>query len=227
MNFYIVDESGMTADELETTRLAILEYLGPLKPWNFGKSEVSVGVPVPSQTSYLEVLVPIYITKRKRRLTAAGYHTVENGVPTIYVVPRANKFGTYYAPKPAVPAKKIGTFTLRARPVTPAKFIAGQLATICHEVAEVLGDPLVKTISNPDSLGHNYLREITDPVHGIYYKATVKGVNCVLPDTVLPNWYELGSNPPYDVMLYCTAPFQKAPKGYAYWVDKFGKFFKV
>lgn len=218
MNFNLIDESGMTANDLEITRLAVIEYLKPLAPWGFGNCSVTVGAADG---------VPVYITKRKRKLTAAGYHAVENGLPVIYVAPRANLFGTYRPAKPVVPAKKIGTFTLRARPAVAEYLLSGQLATICHEIAEVLGDPLIATKSNPDSLGHNYLREITDPVHGQCYNVVIKSVNCVLPNTVLPNWYELGSAKPYDVMGWCTEPFQKAPKGYAYWVDKFGKFFKV
>lgn len=224
MNFDLVDESGMTADELETTRLAILEYLKPLKPWNFGSSQISIR----SGEG-----VPVYITKRNRRITAKGFHTVENNKPVIYVAPTTERFGYFKPGKPmvpAVPARKIGAITLKARPAVPARpdtIRDGQLATICHEIVEVLADPLIKTTSNPDSLGHNYLREIADPVAGLYYHKLINGVECVLPNTVLPNWYELGSLPPYDVMLFCTAPFQKAPKGYAYWVDKLGKFIKV
>jgi len=217
MNFTIKDESGMTASELETTRLAIIEYLKALSPWNFGDSEITINGDG----------VPIYITTRKAKIGTLGYHNVENGKPAIYVYPRPIKFGRYRPPVAAIASKTIGSYTRKPKPAVPAYYAAGQISTIAHEVAEVLGNPLVTTQSNPDSLGHNYLREITYPVHGIYYKVTVNGIDCVLPDTVLPNWYELGSSAPYDVTGYCTAPFQKAPRGYAYWVNKLGKLVKV
>ena len=220
MNFNLIDESGMTAADLETNRLALLKYLEPLRSWEFGQSQVTVGAGDG---------VPIYITKRNQHLTAAGYHTVEHGKPAIYIFPKADHFGNFTAGKPAkpfVPARKIGTFTLRARPAVPATpdtMRGGQLATICHEVAEVLGDPLIQTLANPDAQGRRLLREITDPVHKLYYKIVVNGVNCILPNTVLPNWYELGSAKPYDVMGWCSAPFQLAvvggvTTGYAYFV---------
>lgn len=93
--------------------------------------------------------------------------------------------------------------------------------------SEVEGDPLIQTLADPDSQGHRYLREIADPVHGQYYNVLVNGVNCILPNTCLPNWYKLDSSAPYDVMNYCTAPFQKAPRGYAYWRNEVGQFIKV
>lgn len=223
MKFNLVDESGMTQAELETTRLAILEYLKPLAPWNFGDVAVSIGGDD----------VPIYITKRNRKLGIKGYHTVENGQPVIYVAPTTERFGYFKAGKamvPAVPARKVGLVTFRARPAVPARpdtIRGGQLSTVCHEIIEVLGDPLLQTLSNPDALGHKYLREVADPVAGQYYNKIIGGVNCVLPNTCLPNWYELGSKAPFDVMNYCTAPFQLAPRGYAYWVNQLGKFIKV
>ena len=169
-------------------------------------------------------VVPIYITKRNRKIGIAGFHTVENGIPAIYVVPRTDRLGYFHKgtpAKPYVPARKIGAITLKARPAVPARpdtVRSGKLSTIAHEVAEVLGDPLIQTLSNTDSLGHPYLREITDPVHGLCYNLVVNGFNCILPDTCLPNWYEQGSMYPYDVMGWCVAPFQKSPRGYAYWV---------
>ena len=224
MNFQILDESGMTPADLETTRLALIEYLKPLAPWNFGECQVTVGAGDG---------VPIYITKRNRKITAAGFHTVENGKPVIYIAPVTDRFGYFLAGKPAkpfVPAKKIGTFTLRARPAVPATpdtMRGGQLATICHEVIETLMDAGIDTYSSPDALGHNLLVEVADPVHGQYYKVVVNGINCILPNAVLPNWYKMGSTLPYDVMGWCIAPFVKSPRGYAYWRDKVGNFIKV
>jgi hypothetical protein len=224
MNFTIKDESGMTATELEITRLVIIEYLKPLSPWNFGNSEITINGEG----------VPIYITKRNRHLGIKGFHTVSvEGNSEIYVVPTTERFGFFKAGKPmvpAVPARKVAGVSLRARPAVPARpdtIRGGQLSTICHEVIEVLGDPLLQTLADADSSGHQYLREIADPVAGQYYNKVINGINCILPNTCLPNWYKLGATPPYDVMGYCVAPFQRAPKGYAFWVDKLGKFIKV
>lgn len=217
MEFNLCDESGMTADELETTRLALIEYLKPLAPWNFGECQITVGAGDG---------VPIYITKRKRIVSGmrylSGYHTVdENGKPVIYINPKTDKFGYFRAGRvgrPAVPARKVGLITLKARPAVPARpdyYRAGQLSTIAHEISETLGDPLIQTYSNPDEFGRILLKEITDPVHGQNYNVVINKINCILPNTCLPNWYELGSPAPYDVMGWCTKPFQLAPKGYA------------
>ena len=223
MNFSIKDESGMTQAELEIYVLALAKYMEPLAPWGFGECKFSIGGDG----------IPIYITKRNRKLGIAGYHAVENGKPVIYVLPRTDRFGYFRkgAPaKPYVPARKIGTFTLPARPAVPAKpdtLRPAQLSTVAHEVAEVLGDPLIQTYSSPDSLGRKYLREITDPIHGFVYNEVINGVNCILPINALPNWYELGSEGPYDTAGWAKAPFQKAPKGYAYYIGKLGQFIKV
>jgi hypothetical protein len=215
MNFTIKDESGMTATELEITRLAIIEYLKPLSPWGFGDSEITINGEG----------VPIYITKRNRILSKgrflSGYHTVENGEPVIYVNPKSDRFGYFRAGKaaiPARPARKVGLVTFNARPAVPARagtVRAGQLSIIAHEVIETLGNPLIQNYSKPDELGRIILKEIADPVHGQNYNVVINGVNCILPNTCLPNWYELGSSAPYDVMGYCKKPFQLAPKGYA------------
>lgn len=217
MDFNIIDESGMTNTELEVTRQAIIEYLKPLAPWNFGDSKITIGAGDG---------VPIYITKRNRMRSGfvflSGYHTHENGKPVIYINPKTDKFGYYRAGKPmvlAVPARKLafGVYT-KPRPAVPARpgtIRGGQLSTICHEISETLGDPLIQTYSSPDEQGRILLREITDPVHGQNYNVVINGINCVLPNTCLPNWYELGSTAPYDVMGWCTKPFQLAPKGYA------------
>lgn len=218
----------MTATELEVTRQALLEYLKPLAPWNFGECKITIGAGDG---------VPIYITKRNRILSGfsylSGYHTVENGKPVIYINPKTDRFGYFRAGRvgkpaapatPYVPARKIGLFTLPARPAkvaraaipaTPDTLRGGQLSTIAHEISETLGDPLIVTYSKPDEFGRILLKEITDPVHGLHYRIIVNGINCILPNTCLPNWYELDSPAPYDVMNWCKKPFQLAPKGYA------------
>lgn len=242
MNFVIKDESGMTQDELETTRLAIIEYLKLLTPWNFGDSEITI-----SQGDG----VPVYITNRNRIISGlrylSGYHSVENGSPVIYINPKRDRFGYFRAGKPAVPAvpatpyipaRKVLGITIPARPPKVARAAiparpdimrGGQLSTIAHEVSETLANPFILNYSNPDEQGRIILKEIVDPVHGQNYRQVINGVNCILPNTCYPNWYEVGSPAPYDVLGLITKPFQLAPKtGYANEVimSNIGRIFK-
>lgn len=213
MNFSIQDESHFTSNELLTIKEAVEEFGNKdLAGWKFGTITCTIG-------NLQKGDVPIYITKRNRKPFASAYHTVENGKPAIYVLPRVsiNRFGFY---SPAQPSRKIGIFT---RPARKEVKDAGMITSLLHEVAEVLGDPLLNTESAPDSLGRRYHQEIADPVFGINYVKKINGINCVFPAVVLPNWYLLGSTAPYDTAGYCTAPFQKSPKGYAYWVKIVGK----
>lgn len=217
MNFCLVDESSFTANELITIKLAVEEFGNKdLALWGFGAVTCTIG-------NLQKGDVPIYITNRNRKRGASAYHDKDANGPYIYCLPGQafNRDGFFVATKPAT---KIGTY------ISPARnqmIQPGMLTSLLHEVGEVLSDPLLQSESAPDALGHNYLREIADPVFGINYVKVINGINCVFPAVALPNWYVLGSPAPYDTAGYCTAPFQKSPKGYAYYVSKLGRFFKV
>lgn len=220
-NFCLINEADWSATELATTAAAMLEYGNvDLAPWKFGTVTCTVG-------NLQAGDVPVYITTRARKRGASAYHDKDaNGHPFIYVLPGQafNRMGFYVAPQPS---RKIGLFT---RPARKEMIQPGPLTSLIHEVAEVLGDPLVNTEAAPDALGHNLLREITDPVFGINYMKMIAGKPCIFPDSVLPNWYVLGSSGPWDISFWCRSAFQKTPKGYAYYVKVVGnikRFFKV
>lgn len=209
----LINEAGFTPNELLTIKEAVEEFGNKdLAPWGFGTVTCTIGNPQKDD-------ILTYITTRNRKHRASAYHTTENGKPVIYCLPGQafNRDGFFVAAKPAT---WIGKYLSPAR---KEMIQAGMLTNLLHEVGEVLSDPLLQSDSAPDALGHNYLREIADPVMGINYVKMVNGINCVFPAVVLPDWYLLGSMPPYDTAGYCTAPFQKSPKGYAYWVKVVGK----
>ena len=216
MDFCLVDESHFTPKELETIRQAVELFANDpnhgLGLWNFGKQTCTIG-------NLQKSNVPVYITTRERKRGASAYHDKDATGPYIYCLPGMafNRDGFF---SPARPAHWIGKYLSPARKEVMQ---AGMLTNLLHECGEVLGDPLVQSESAPDTLGHDYLREIADPVFGINYVKVVNGVNCVFPAVVLPNWYILGSVGPYDTAGFCTAPFQKSPRGYAYWVKLVGK----
>jgi len=217
MNFCIIDESKFTTNELLTIRQAVEEFANKdLALWGFGPQTCSIG-------NMKKGDVPIYITTRNRKPSASAFHDKNANGPYIYCLPGQafNRDGFFLAARKAT---WIGKYLSPGHKETIA---AGMLTNLLHEVGEVLGDPLLQSESAPDALSHNYLREIADPVFGINYVKVINKVNCVFPAVVLPNWYILGSTGPWDTAGYCTAPFQKSPRGYAYYVGKLGKLFKV
>lgn len=212
-NFCIVDESNFTANELKTAKEAIEEFGNKdLAEWKFGTTTCTIGNPQKGD-------VRTYITTRNRKRGASAYHDKDADGPFIYCLPGQafNRDGFFVAAKPAT---WIGKYLSPAR---KEMIQAGMLTSLLHEVGEVLSDPLLQSDSSPDTLGHNYLREIADPVFGINYVKVINKINCVFPAVVLPNWYTLGSRGPYDTAGYCSKPFQKSPRGYAYWVKLVGK----
>jgi len=216
MNFCIVDETGLSADELKTLSLGATDHiLSYVNAWKFPTTSLRVGV-----LSALDI--PIYITTRNRRTNAAGFHCVENGKPAIYVLPNTafNRYGTW---------RKALIQRLTGKVILPEYKREGTLSVLCHEVAEVLGDPLVKTVSTPDKNGHQWLVEIADPVVGFPYMKVINGHNCVFPDIAFPSFYDVNGLAPYSIAKSPKAPFTipDPTKGYAYWKDKLGALFKV
>ena len=218
MKLIIINEVDFTANDMLTNKLAVTEHISHYSPqWGFGMPEVDTMTFVgdASKAKDLDVYdIKVYITNRNRRTGAAGYHIVERGKPVAYILPNTkfNRFGVYRKP--------IGRF--------PAYYRSGCLEVICHEIAEILGDPLITTFSAPDSQGRNWLREIADPVAGSHYMRVINGVNCVLPDIVLPSFYEVNGVAPYSLGESVKAPFTLYVKGgYGYWRDFMGRFLKI
>lgn len=209
MNFCIVDEIGLTQDEIKTLALGASDHLlAYASQWKFSAS-IRSGVLSASD-------VPIYITNRNRRVGASGYHCYENGKPAIYVLPNTayNRYGTW----------RKALLGLLGKVILPEYKREGTLTTICHEVAEVLSDPLVTTLSAPDSQGRRWLVEIADPVMGFTYMKVINGHKCIFPDIVFPGFYDFNSTKPLSIMNTPTAPFTipNPLKGYAYWMSKLG-----
>ena len=200
----LVNESALTGDEMLTIKLGVEDYVCSLLDWQFGDIKISLDAPL--ATDWI-----VYITTRHRG-GSAGRHTVEHGIPVAYCLPNTarNRFGTYRAP-----------FVIKGKQLRAEIMRQGTLSVICHEVAEMLGDPLTYTLSAPDSQGRKWLREIVDPVQGVLYMKIINGKNCIFPDVVLPSFYDLKGKAPYTVKNSLTAPFTKSPLGgKAYYVDK-------
>ena len=160
----------------------------------------------------------VYATESRRKVGAAGYHGVLNGSPVAYCSPKASGrlFGTY-----------IKALTVKGKLIHKALFSPGLVSVICHEVAEMLCDPYIQTMSAKDPQGRNWLIEVCDHVFGSYEVFVSDGTNCVLPDVTTPAFYNLQASGPYSIFNALVAPFVMTPKGYAYWMDSTGKLQKV
>ena len=186
-----------------------------LKAWNLPAMEVSTQTPVQEDWR-------VYITERNRHTGAAGYHTVENDSPVAYCSPRATGirlFGTYHAPL----TSKLGKLLF------PARFLNGLSYTISHEIAEMIGDPLLATLAAQDSQGRTWLRELADPVMDscVTFTDPITKQLVVLADVVLPSFYDVNGKAPFSLANAPIAPFTLSKKGYAYFRDKLGKLIKI
>lgn len=160
----------------------------------------------------------IYATEAKRKVGASGYHTLLNGNPVAYCSPKASGrlFGTY-----------IKALTIKGKLIHKDLYTPGLVSVICHEIAEMLCDPYVQTISAEDSKGRKWLIEVCDHVFGSYETYAVDNTNCVLPDVTTPAFYNLQAPGPYSIFNAAVTPFVMTPKGYAYWMDSTGKLQKI
>ena len=150
----------------------------------------------------------VNITDKGRRLGAAGFHNVVAGVPTSWCSPKSSGriYGHYS--KPLIVKGK----QLRAETFTP-----GLVATLCHEVSEMLVDPVIANYSAKDSLGREWLIEVGDHVFGSYKLEIVAGNNCSIPDATTPAFYDLAGKAPFSIFGGAKAPFTMTPKGYGYY----------
>lgn len=182
--------------------------------WGLPAIEVSASTPLKGDWR-------VYITERARHAGASGYHSVESGSPVAYCSPRASgnrTFGTYHPP----------VFTKKGVQLFPSRFLAGLSYTLSHELAEMIGDPLLETLSSPDGQDRQWLRELCDPVMNSCLTFTDStGKVVVLADVVLPSFYDLKGVAPFSLANAPTAPFTLSKKGYAYWRNKLGKLVKI
>ena len=210
MDICIVNQAGWTPADMAITKSSLSDYLSRLTRWDFGSLNLT--------DKESDSSVNIYITSSPRG-SGAGFHGVDHrGIPAAWILPgtQANRYGTYRRAR-YWRGKCWAIETMRLGPV----------GVICHEVAELLGDPQIKTLSMPDRLSRTWLREICDPVEGSMYMRTIAGKNVVFPDTLLPSFYDINALPPYDLNGAVKSPFTKLPTGRAYYVDSTGKIIKI
>ena len=208
----INDNELSPADFLNVT--AAVSHFVPLVTKAWGLAPVSVvGGGTPAPTDWV-----VNITETNRLVGARGYHKDVNGVPTAYVSLRAagRVYGTYIKP-----------LFYKGGLVHPAIYSEGVVTVICHEIAEMLCDPIVENFSKPDAQGRNWLIEVCDHVFGSYSFYSVDGRTCVLPDVTTPNFYELGSHAPYSLFGGATAPFTMSKNGYGYFRNPSGVLEKI
>jgi len=146
---------------------------------------------------------------------AYGYHEVLNGQPIAYI--RADSFAT--AP--------LGKFrkglSFRGKVISKDRYQEGTALVVFHEVIEMLVDPQIMNLSDPDSKGRRWLLEPADHVRGAMYKITAKdGRDVIAPDWTLPAFYKLDTKAPYSYLNSVTTPFTLTPTGYGYYKDAQG-----
>jgi hypothetical protein len=209
----LINDGVMSDVDFQTMSKAVQQFV-PLvtKAWGIKSVKVEVGGS-PVQGDWL-----VYCTEKNRRLGAAGYHGTLNGYPVAYCSLKASGriFGTYLRP-----------LIVKGKQIHAAFYTPGLVTTICHEIAEMLCDPNIKTLSATDAQGRAWLVEVCDHVFGFYQLTVVDGKNCILPDVTTPAFYDLKGSAPYSILGGATAPFTLTPKGYAYYMDAKGVLLKV
>ena len=207
----LINEVGLAQSDFNIL-VDSVKHFAPMvtKPW--GLPDVVVTT-TPTPGAWL-----IYVTERNRHTGAAGYHTFESQVPVAYCSPAASGrlFGHYSAPLFTRAVVVKGKTVIPAKQIHGALYTEGLVSTICHELAEMLCDPKIATVSTKDSLGRNWLIEVCDHVFGSYTNYVSGTTNCVLPDVTTPSFYNLTGKAPFSILGAATAPFTMTPKGYGY-----------
>lgn len=208
----LINDVNISTADMETLAIALQSFCDQVtKAW--GQPSVKVtNTPVAGSWN-------IHLTEAKRVLGALGYHTVEGGIPTAYVSLKGvngKLWGKYY--KPLVIKGK----TLRA-----ATYSSGLISVICHEVAEMLCDPVITTLSAKDAQGRQWLVEVCDHCYGSYTTQVVNGNTCILPDVTTPAFYDLNGKAPFTLFNAVNAPFTMTPKGYGYYKSATGALVKL
>ena len=213
MNIRLINEAGIAETDF-TTIVTAVKYFVPLvtKAWAMPASSIIAGG-TPEKGDWI-----IYVTERKRSTGATGYHTFENGVPVAYCSPKAagRLFGTYSRP-----------LIVKGKTIVPPRYTSGLITTICHELAEMLCDPQIQTLSPIDTHNRHWLVEVCDHCFGSYSVFTVGTIKCILPDVTTPSFYNLQGTAPFSILGAATAPFTMTPKGYGYYKDATGKLIKL
>ena len=208
----LVNDVNISSKDMDTLVKAVQSYCNLVTTAWKQKSVTVTATPTPG--AWL-----VHLTETKRQLGALGYHTVEAGLPVAYVSFKAvvsKLWGKYYKP-----------LVIKGKTIRGAVYTQGLVSVVCHEVAEMLCDPAINTLSPVDSLGRRWLVEVGDHCAGSYSLLTVDGNVCVLPDATTPAFYDLKAKGPYTLYNAIAAPFTMTAKGYGYYKDASGKLIKL
>lgn len=209
----LINDNSLPASDF-TNLVEAVKYFVPLvtKAWNINSFTIEANGSINTGDWV------VYITEKNRKVGAAGYHTVTNDVPIAYCSLRASgrTYGTYIKP-----------LVLRGKQILPARYTSGLVTVVCHEIAEMLCDPQIKTISGKDAKDRTWLIEVCDHVFGSFQNYVVNNINCVLPDVTTPAFYDVNGKAPYSLFNAATAPFTMTAKGYGYYYDNNGKLIKL
>ena len=146
---------------------------------------------------------------------AYGYHEVLNGQPIAYIL--AGSF------KNAPLGKFRKGITFKNIVISKDRYQEGTALVVFHEVIEMLVDPQIVNLSDPDSKGRHWLLEPADHVRGAMYKITARdGRDVIAPDWTLPTFYKLDAKAPYSYLNSVATPFTLTPTGYGYYKDNQG-----
>jgi hypothetical protein len=206
----LINDCGIDTASFDVVTKAV-QYFVPLvaKAWNIPDvTVVNGGTPVDGDWL-------VYATEKNRVLGALGYHKTKAGVPVAYCSLKAvsNKlFGLYHRP-----------LVVKGKTIRAATYTSGLVTVLCHEIAEMLCDPQIATLSSIDAQGRNWLVEVCDHVYGSNFMFG----NCVLPDVTTPAFYSLTGKAPFSLQNATSAPFTMTPKGYGYWKDAKGVLTKI
>ena len=209
----LINDANLLDSDFQTLTKGVQAF-GPLvtKAWEIKDVSV-VGGGAPIAGDWL-----VYITEKNRHVGASGYHQTLNGYPVAYCSPKASGrlFGNYIKP-----------LVIKGKTIHGEFFTPGLITTLCHEIAEMLCDPYIKTISSTDAQGRNWLIEVCDHAFGSFQNFIADGKNLILPDVTTPAFYNLNGKSPFSIFGACTAPFTMTAKGYAYFMDANGKLVKI
>lgn len=204
MKIQVIDETSIASADMKTI-IDALKYFIPLvtKAWN--QPAIQVGTDAGDWK--------VYLTERNRQNGALGFHKTENGIPVAYISPKAcyRLWGHYTK-----------ALVVKGITVHGALYTEGLITVICHEIAEMICDPAIQTVSSQDIQGRNWLVEVCDHVYGSYSQSTFNGNVCIFPDVTTPAFYKNGSIAPYSIYHGAPAPFTMTTKGYGYWKDSKG-----
>lgn len=185
--------------------------------------------PVTVSTTASEGAWNVYLTERLRERGSKGSHNVKDGVPFAWVSLASvlGKMYGNYTPEKAIPALVVGKVTIKPARIQPAKYADGLSTIICHELGEMMVDPMVNNWSAPDPKGRKWLIEICSNIYGSYWTETINGNLCIFHDFVLPEYYDTEWTPTISFKGSVSKPFQLTKTSYAYYVDTNGVWTKV